>query len=199
MKPRPLTKAARTQAVKTPHGIIRSTMTDNAVPTLALTFAYWLHMLATVVWIGGLAALSILVIPAARVTLEAAAYSNLLARIQVRLQQLGWFSLAVLGVTGMFQMSAHPAYHGFLAIDSQWGVAILSKHLVIGGMVAASAYLTWGVLPALKRAALLRAAGKNVSEAQLAQMRRREDLLLRFNLALSVIVLALTAWARAAG
>lgn len=166
---------------------------------LGLALAYWLHMLATVVWIGGLAALSILFLPAAQKILESAAYSNLLTQVQSRLQQVGWFSLAILGVTGMFQMSAHPAYNGFLAIDSSWSAAILSKHLVIGLMILASAYSTWGLLPALRRAALLRAAGKAVDEAQAARLRKRETRLLWANVILSALVLALTAWARTAG
>lgn len=169
------------------------------MPAFALTIAYWLHMLATVVWLGGLAALSLIILPAARKSLEPAAQSKLLAQIQARFQPVGWFSLAILAVTGMFQMSAHPAYQGFLAIDSSWAAAILIKHLVIGLMVLAAGYMTWGVLPALQRSALMLAAGKQVDAAQIDRLRRREIAILRVNLALSVVVLLLTAWARTSG
>lgn len=172
---------------------------EQAVSPLALAAAYWLHMLATVSWLGGLAALALFVLPAARKTLDAAAYSNLLAHIQPRLQNIAWFSLAVLGVTGMFQMSAHPSYAGFLAVNSPWAMAILVKHLVIGLMILTSAYVTWGLLPAIRRAALLRAAGRAVEPAEAARLARREMLLLNINLALSVVVLLLTALARSAG
>lgn len=168
-------------------------------PPFLLVTAYWLHMVATVAWIGGLAALALVVIPAARRALDPLQYSALLLQIQTRLQPVGWFSLAVLGVTGMFQMSAHPSYTGFLAISNPWAVAILVKHLAIGLLVVASAVMTWGVLPALRRAALLRAAGKPVDEAGFLRMVRSENRLLVVNLVLSLLVLALTAWARAAG
>lgn len=46
----------------------------------ALTQAYWMHLLATVTWIGGLAALAWLVLPAARRSLERPAFA-VLARI----------------------------------------------------------------------------------------------------------------------
>lgn len=164
---------------------------------MLLAVVYWLHMLATVVWIGGLAALSLLVIPAARSALDSAAYGALLLQIQRRLQQVGWFSLAVLGLTGMFQMSANPQYTGFLEVGSEWATAILTKHLVIGLMIAVSAYMTWGVLPGLQRNAFLRAAGKSTGP-DFKHLERREDWLLRINLLLSVIVLLLTAWARSA-
>jgi uncharacterized membrane protein len=167
--------------------------------SLLLATAYWLHMLATVAWIGSLAALALVVIPAARKALDPLLYSALLLQIQTRLQPVGWFSLAVLGVTGMFQMSAHPSYEGFLAISNPWAVAILVKHLAISLLVLSSAAMTWGVLPALQRAALLRAAGKQVEEAGFMRIVRRENRLLVVNLLLSLLVLALTAWARAAG
>ncbi len=172
---------------------------DASVPPLGITIAYWLHMLATVVWLGGLAAVSLFVLPAARKTLEPAAFGSLLTQIQARLQPVGWFSLAVLALTGMFQMSASPFYEGLLAIGNAWSVAILAKHLVIGLMVLASAYMTWGLLPALQRTVLLRAAGRKVDEDRAAALQRREVWLLRLNLALSVVVLALTALARAEG
>jgi uncharacterized membrane protein len=161
--------------------------------------AYWLHMLATVGWIGSLAGMSLVVLPAARRALEPAAFSALLASAQARLQPVAWFSLLVLGGTGLFQMSAHPSYTGFLAISNSWAAAILAKHLVIGLMVLTSAYLTWWLLPALQRAALLRAAGGQADPAQAARLERQETLLLQVNLFLSVAVLALTAWARTAG
>jgi uncharacterized membrane protein len=166
-------------------------------PTFALALAYWLHMLATVLWLGSLSALAVLVIPAARRTLDASAYAALLGTLQERLQPLGWLSLAVLVATGMFQMSAHPRYTGFLAIESSWAVAILIKHLVIGGMVLLNAYNTWGLLPRLRRMAILRASGKPLDEAQQAQVQRQERLLLALLLIFSVLVLAFTALARA--
>jgi hypothetical protein len=61
--------------------------------------------------------------------------------------------------------------------------------------VVVSAYLTWGLTPALRRAALQRARGAETPNE--VNLRRRESLLLRVNLVLGVIVLALTALARA--
>jgi len=153
-------------------------------------------MLATVVWIGGLAILSILVIPAARRALEKQAYVALLEKIQQRLDSLAWFSMLVLLGSGMLQMSANPNYDGFLAIDNTWAVAILIKHLLFGVMVGISGYLTWGVLPALRRNALRLASGNEDQNAE--KLHLREANLLRINLILGVFVLALTALARSA-
>ena len=151
-------------------------------------------MLATVVWIGGLAALSLVVLPAAR-SFEAEVYAAFMDRLQRRLDPLSWLSLVFLVGTGLFQMSANPNYSGFLAFDNRWALAILVKHILFFAMTGVAAYLTWGLLPQLRRAALLRARGKN--SADIAALAAREQTLVRLNLVLAVLVLALTAIARA--
>lgn len=170
----------------------------NEAPAVVMALIYWLHMLATVTWIGGLAALALIVLPSAKRVLDDSSYAALLNRIQMRLQQVGWLSLLVLGATGMFQMSASSHYSGFLAIENPWAVAILSKHIAILVMVAVSAYSTWGLMPAMQRLALLRANGRKIDPAEAQRLDRQERLLLGLNLALSALVLAFTAWARVA-
>jgi uncharacterized membrane protein len=167
-------------------------------PSWALWLAYWLHMLATVVWIGGLAALAIFVLPAARRALDAPAYVALLSGLQQRFDPLGWFSLAILAGTGMFQMSASPNYQGFLAVENLWATAILIKHLLFFIMAGLSAYLTWGLMPKIRRLALRRAASVPAEESEARRLAAQETRLLQLNLLLGVLVLALTAIARAA-
>ena len=172
-----------------------------SAPAWALTLVYWLHMLATVVWIGGLAALTILVLPAARKTLGETAFTGFLTDLQRRLDPLAWFSLVVLVGTGLFQMSASPNYQGLLSIGNRWAVAILLKHILFLGMAGLSAYITWGLLPGLKRIAMqqaISARDRGLPAADGAELSRREVRLLRINLLLGVLVLALTAVARAA-
>jgi uncharacterized membrane protein len=163
-------------------------------PFWALSLAYWLHMLATITWIGGLAAI-VLFLPPAQRSLDADAFATLLERIQRRLDPVGWMSLAVLVVTGLFQMNASPNYEGFFTFGNRWAAAILMKHLVFLGMIGISAYMTWGVLPGIRRYAILRARGVAGPEGE--RLQRREITLLRLNLVLGVIVLGLTALARA--
>lgn len=164
-------------------------------PTWALTIAYWLHMLATVIWIGGLAILTLLVMPAARKTLDEPRFATFIEKVQRRLDPLAWFSVLVLLGSGMLQMSANPNYEGFLAVKNPWGWAILVKHMVFGLMVLSSGYVTWGIMPSMRRAAFRLARGQDAAE--IATLQKREWFFLRLNLALGIIVLALTALARA--
>jgi uncharacterized membrane protein len=168
------------------------------VPFWALTVAYWLHMLATVIGIGGIAALSILVLPAAQRSLEPAAYAVFIERIQGRLDSIQWLCLAVLAGTGLVQLSASPNYHGFLSIQNRWAAAILVKHLVFLVMVGLSAYLSWGLLPRLRRLALQRIhMDQDALATQAVSLGRQEALYMRLNLVIGVVILALTAFARA--
>ena len=171
------------------------------IPDWALTTTYWLHMLATVIWIGGLVTLSIFVLPPASQTLKPADYAALLERIQKRLDPAAWFSLALLLATGMIQMSSSDSYQGFLAIENRWAVAMLVKHIVFLGMVLISAYMTWWLLPGLRRYALLQTKGRSskLLASETEPLQKRSIYLLRLNLVLGIIILALTAVARTSG
>jgi uncharacterized membrane protein len=166
------------------------------MPVWALALTYWIHMLATVLWLGSLAVLSLVVIPAMRNSLDAKLQIKLMVAMQKKLDPLGWFSVALLLTTGMFQMSANPNYDGFLAIRGQWAWSILIKHIFFLGMIAVNAAQTWWVLPALQRAMLRQQKSGDVAEVE--KLQKQEKLLLNLNLFLAVLVLAMTALARAA-
>lgn len=169
-------------------------LATSPTPYWVLSLAYWLHMLATVAWVGGLTALIYLLLPAAQKQLDPEAFARLLLHIQRRLDPLAWLSLSVLVGTGLIQMSASPNYQGFLRFSNLWSVAILGKHLAFLLMVAVSAYMSWWVLPAMQRLALMKAKDSE----EVTRLQRRERTLLRLNLILGVIILGLTALARAA-
>ena len=167
----------------------------NETPVIALTIAFWLHMLATVSWVGGLAIISLVVIPISRKTLSLEDHHRLLTAVNRRMATVGGLSLAVLIGTGLIQMSANPNYTGLLSAENPWGTALLFKHIAFIGILGLSAYQTWGVAPAIERILLLQARGRAGEEDQSA-LRRRELLILRGNVILSVIVLFLTSLAR---
>jgi len=171
-----------------------------SVPLWALALAYWMHLIATILWIGGLAAISIFVVPAAQKTLDSTTRAALLAEIQRRLDPIAWFCLVTLAGTGMFQMSANPHYQGFLEIQNPWAVAILIKHLLFLGMAGLSAYMTWSLLPEMRRVTMRQTLDSREKElaGQAESLSRRERRLLRLNLALGLLVLGLTALARSA-
>ncbi len=156
----------------------------------ALTIAFWLHMAATIVWIGGLFYQAVVVNPALeRLPAERGRLAEDMRR---RFQPLAWLSLLVLFGTGLLQMSGNPSYVGLFAVTNPWSRAILTKHITVGLMMLVAAYQTWVLNPRLSRLALKREAA--ASDQVAVEISR----LNRVSLAFGILVLGLTALARTA-
>lgn len=164
-------------------------------PTWALALTYWLHLFATVAWVGSLAGVSLLVLPAMKRSLDSENQLVFIEAMQKRLEPIAWFSMSLLLATGLFQMSVNPHYDGFLSTSTQWSLAILVKHLFGIVMIVVSAIQTWEVIPAIRRAIVRSRKSSNAEEID--SLRRREVFLLQTNFGLSLLILLATAFARA--
>ncbi len=165
------------------------------IPTWTLAIFFWLHMLATVVWVGSIVSISLLFLPAIQKILKPTDQLALIDTMQKRLEPIAWFSLGLLIVTGLFQMSANSHYDGFLNTSGQWSIAILIKHVLVAIMIVASAVQSWEVIPEIRRALMKK---DKADQNELIALQKRETRLLRINLVLSVLILGATAIARAA-
>lgn len=162
-------------------------------PTLAISLFF--HLIATIVWIGGLVVTALLVWPEMRRVLEdQPALYRLLQRLRNRFIPLSNLSLATLIVTGLFQMSLDENYDGMLTFDNEWSQVMLAKHIVIVIMAVTGIALQYGVIPALERTSLLVERGK-IDTAEWAKLRRREVRLTWVNVILGIAVLGFSAWA----
>ena len=162
-----------------------------------LAASFLLHLIATVVWIGGLVTMALVVWPGLRRALgDDAAFARAVDAIDARFKPLANLSLVVLILTGLVQMNANENYTGLLNLSNVWAQAIALKHLSIIGMIVVGAVMTFAVRPALQRSAMLAAGGVS-NEREAAALRKRMDRLARVNLGLSILVLVFTAVARA--
>ncbi len=174
-------------------GIINLMLTTNAIVSLS----FFLHLIATVAWIGGLVTLALVVQPILnRVVTDAKEYARLVEAVQKRFQPIANLSLAVLILTGMVQTFSSPFYKGFLRFDNTWSLAILFKHIAILGMIIIAGVITFSVQPAIQRNALLIANGI-VDETAIVKLRTQQTRLMRIDLVLSILVLIFTAIASA--
>jgi uncharacterized membrane protein len=167
------------------------------MPAWVLSAAYWLHMAATVAWVGGLLFQALLLPPATR-GLEPLARARFVDSLSRRFQPIAWLSLVILIFTGLTQMAAHPSYAGLLVTEGRWAQAIFAKHVAFGGMVLIAGVQTWILQPRLSRHLLLEAAGSEPGRVSSTRTLQGIDRLTRVNAALALIVLALTAIARTA-
>lgn len=159
-----------------------------------LAASYWVHLLATVVWLGGIALMAFIAWPALR---QGTLTSNQWFQLQKRF--LPWVNaaLVLLLITGFIQMTNDENYNGFLAIDGVWAWAMLLKHIAYVGMVALTAYLQFSLYPAMARLALLAQSSPETAAAERDKAAAREIRYLRLNVVAAMLVLLFTAIATA--
>jgi uncharacterized membrane protein len=167
-----------------------------------LVVSYWFHLLATVIWLGGLSLMLLVAWPALR---RGTLADNHWLALQQRFMPWANGSLIVLLITGFVQMTNDPNYTGFLQIDGLWAGAMLLKHLAFGGMVIIGVYVQWVLYPAMERLKLLgekrpspQAQNKSsFLQSEQEALTQREIRLLRLNLLCAVAILFCTAVATA--
>lgn len=153
------------------------------------------HIAATVVWIGW--SLLLVAVIAPQVTVAyAPAGDGWLASAVRRLSPLASLALAVLAVTGMYQLVANPNYVDLLALTNTWSRLIFVKHLAVLGNVGLMVYLAGTLVPEIRFQ--LRAAGLGRGdERRLTILVRRFGRVAWLNLALGAVVLLMTGLATA--
>ncbi len=164
------------------------------MPNWVIAVSYFIHLVATVIWVGGIAVMALVVYPGARRVLGDGA-GALMAELHRRFSPLAMISLGALIATGLAQMAVNKNYDGFLTISNAWAVSILLKHLTFAVMTLVGAYSVWGITPALARLALFEAKGQ-ADGNELAALRKREERLNQINFVCALLVLFFTAVAR---
>jgi uncharacterized membrane protein len=156
-----------------------------------LVFSYWLHLLATVIWLGGQALIALVAWPALR---QGTLAGNEWWQLQKRF--LPWVngSLVLLLITGFVQMTNDSNYSGFLAVDTLWAWAILLKHIAFLGMAIITVYFQAVLYPAIARLQLL---SQHSAASETTKLQQQEIRLLRLNLLCAAAVLLFTAIATA--
>lgn len=159
-----------------------------------LSLAYFIHLIATVVWIGGVVISALVVWPLQRQLNEREARLQF-AEWQRRFSPFALLAMVALTGSGLMQMAADPNYAGLLQIANLWSWVMLFKHIAFGAMVLVTAYAAYGLYPALSRQLLLFQAGKPAPN--LARLQGQMVALNWVNLGAAVLVLAFTAIASA--
>ncbi|MFZ0544985.1 MAG: CopD family protein [Candidatus Promineifilaceae bacterium] len=169
-------------------------MKEFEIPFWALSLSYWLHLLSTVVWLGGLVLMTLIAWPAVRGQILSA---DQWIALRQRFTPWSNISLAVLWITGFLQMTSDSNYEGFLVIHSVWAQAILIKHLAVIAMMGFGLYIQWRVHPSLERLNLLSGKKPELAQAEKESLLRQETRLLRLSLICAAAVLFFTAIATA--
>lgn len=158
---------------------------------ILLALSYFAHLVATVIWIGGMALLVLILYPLQR---RDPRFDALVEVVEARFRPFANLSLLVLLLTGVVQTSDDANYNGLLNFENAWSQAILAKHIAFVGMVGMVIFLQYGLAPALERARLL---AKKGDHPDLLALQSRQRRLIQINWILGLIVLIFTAIATA--
>ena len=108
----------------------------------------WLHIIATGLWVGGIFAVSGVLVPAF-IRLKPASSIPLLDTLD-RFSPFAYGSVGVLAATGGFNAKVHvPSWAAFF--DSVYGRALIVKSVLVLTMIAISAFTVFVVRPRLRR------------------------------------------------
>ncbi|MGQ9632179.1 MAG: CopD family protein [bacterium] len=156
----------------------------------------WLHLLATVIWIGGMAFYVLVLIPSLA-AIDPPQRGRLLGVLIKRYAPIAWGSVILLIVTGVL-ITVNRAALDALSRTAPYRIVLAIKHVIVLAMVAIGAITSFVIGPKLM------APPPKPEEAssgpppagpppEVMKLQRRSATLGNINLALGVIVLLLTA------
>ena len=99
--------------------------------SVLITLSYWLHEIATVIFVGYFVLLAVICLPVLAKIEDGQALSGISKQSRLWL----YASLLVFIVTGTYIMIVDPNYLGFANFGNFWGIVMLVKHILVLGML----------------------------------------------------------------
>jgi uncharacterized membrane protein len=92
---------------------------------ILLTVINWLHLFATVAWIGGMTTNLLVLLPSIREALEPAVMGKLMGGVMKRFRIVTYISIVVLIVTGAVMTTFNASYMGLALFGNLWSIVAL--------------------------------------------------------------------------
>ena len=147
----------------------------------------WLHLLATVVWIGGMIFVILAVTPAAKETLEPPVMGRFMGSLMKKFRVIIYVSIGLLIATGIGMMLMNKEYAGTYDFGNLWTAVVVVKHIFVLILIILGIYMMEVIVPKIGR---LGAKGPSpeMAKAQKLQMR-----IGAINFILAILILVCTA------
>lgn len=117
---------------------------------IILVTLYWLHLVATAVWIGGITFIFFIAIPSARQILGTEA-GKLMEEVSKRFTPLANYSIVLLLITGVALTGLNKQFSGIGTFGNKWGLILTLKHILVLGMVVVHFYRGLALTPKIVR------------------------------------------------
>lgn len=112
---------------------------------MVTTLVGFLHLLVTVMWIGGMIFMKLVLLPALAAT-DPASAGRAMAVVAKRFTIIAWLSTLILLVTGLLKTPEGTLF----STASDYGVILLVKHILFVLMIAGGAIITFVFAPKLR-------------------------------------------------
>jgi uncharacterized membrane protein len=99
------------------------------------TFLDVLHVLATVIWIGGMLVNFLVIRPTTAKVLEPAVAGKFTQALMKRFRIFVYASIVILGITGIPMNIVSEHYESIIYFENTWGIISFIKHLLYGLLV----------------------------------------------------------------
>lgn len=117
------------------------------------TLIDWLHIMATITWIGGMFTNFIILRPALGKALSPADAGKLMGVVMKRTRIVVYISIVVLGVTGIPLKIINENYISIINFENSWEIVSFIKHLCYGIMVLLAVYTFEVLVPKMGKLA----------------------------------------------
>ncbi len=154
---------------------------SDAVRLVLLSIVNWLHLAATITWLGAMVTNMLVLMPAARETLEPPVMGRFMGSFMKKFRPLVYTCIIALVVTGVIMMLLNRHYLGIFDFGNLWTGLLLVKHVLIIIIVVMVIYAFEVLAPKVGK---LAAAGPSPEFAKLQK--------LQMNIAMAGLVMALS-------
>jgi len=113
---------------------------------------YWIHLVATVIWIGGITFIIFIAIPSSKQVLGAES-GKLMGEISKRFTPLANYSIILLFVSGIVLAGLNKQFSGVRVLESNWTMALILKLVLFFSMTAIHFYRGLVLAPKIMRTA----------------------------------------------
>ena len=156
-----------------------------------LSIINWLHLFATVAWIGAMTTNALILLPSIRETLEPATAGKFLGAIMRRFRLLVYGSIVLLVFSGVVMTILNKNYLGPLQYGNTWTLVILIKHVFVALLVVLAIYALEVLAPKVAK------TGAKGPSPELTRLQKLQLRLAGAGLVISLIILLLTGVATA--
>lgn len=117
------------------------------------TLIDWLHIMATVVWIGGMFTNMVILRPVLAKTLAPADAGRFMGALMKRFRAVVYASIVLLGVTGIPLKIINENYVSIINFENSWEIVSFVKHVCYGILVLLAVYMFEVLAPRMGRLA----------------------------------------------